>query len=394
MSIIVFLVIFPLVAAILMMLIKNGKVRGYFVIAASLVAAAASVALLAVHVNKAELSKYAIHMEYIEYAMTAILLLISVYIIYAGIRDRKYLAVVLAAVQILATLASEFLLGGKAEAENALLLDNLSLLMVMLIGVVGTLICVFSVGYMEKYHHHKHVADKSRMFFAVVFIFMSAMFGLVLSNNLMWLLFFWEITTFCSYLLIGYTRTEEAIRNSYRALVMNVIGGLAFLAAVVWLFKTQGIIEVDKLLGLNQTLVVVPVVLICFSGIVKSAQLPFSSWLLGAMVAPSPVSALLHSSTMVKAGVYIIIRLSPLLKDTQAGLFIALIGAVTFLFASLIAISERNLKRLLAYSTISTLGLIVVCAGIGTYQAVWTCMLLMIFHAVAKALLFLCAGTV
>ncbi|WP_242941224.1 NADH-quinone oxidoreductase subunit L [Sporobacter termitidis] len=377
-----------------MTLLKNPKVRGFFVMAASLVIAAASVALLVMNLNNSGFVEYAVHMEYIEYAMTAVLLLISVYIIYAGARDKKYHAVVLAIVQILATVGSELLFGGKAEAANALMLDNLSLLMVMLVGVVGSLICVFSVGYMEKYHHHKHVADRSRMFFAVVFVFMSAMFGLVLSNNLKWLLFFWEITTFCSYLLIGYTRTAEAIRNSYRALVMNIVGGLGFLAGIVWLYETQGIIEVDKLLALNPALVVVPVVFICFAGVVKSAQMPFSSWLLGAMVAPSPVSALLHSSTMVKAGVYIVIRLSPLLAGTKAGLFIALIGAVTFLFASLIAISERNLKRLLAYSTISTLGLIVACAGVGTYQAVWTAMLLMIFHAVAKALLFLCAGTV
>jgi ech hydrogenase subunit A len=175
---------------------------------------------------------------------------------------------------------------------------------------------------------------------------------------------------------------------------MNIAGGIAFLAGIVWLFVTQGVIELDKLMAMSPEAALVPAVLICFSGIVKSAQYPFNSWLLGAMVAPTPTSALLHSSTMVKAGVYIIIRLSPVIKDTNAGLMIALIGGVTFLLASLTAISKHNVKKLLANSTVSTLGLIVLCAGVGTYQAVWTAVLLMIFHAVAKSLLFLSVGTV
>jgi ech hydrogenase subunit A len=394
MALIVFLIVFPLFAAILALVAKARKVRGFIVIASALVIAVSSVALLVLNIGTGGQTKYAVHTEAVEIAMTAVLLLISIYIAVAGIRDKKYLTVGIAAVQIVATVGSELLFRGRAEAEHALMLDNLSLLMVMLVGVIGSLICVFSVGYMNKFHHHKNVADRSQMFFAVVFVFLSAMFGLVLSNSLLWLLFFWEITTFCSFLLIGYTRSEEAVRNAYRALAMNMVGGLLFLGGIVWLFKTQGVIELDKLLGLNQVLVIVPAILFCISGVIKSAQMPFSSWLLGAMVAPSPVSALLHSSTMVKAGVYLVIRLSPLLAGTKAGLFISLIGAVTFLFASLIAISERNLKRLLAWSTVSTLGLIVVCAGVGTFQAVWTSMLLMIFHAVAKALLFLCAGTV
>ena len=394
MSLIVFLIIFPLVAAALILFLKNQKVRGVFVIAVSLIVAAVSVTLLVLNVNKPGLVTYALHTEAVGYVMTAVQLLIAGYIVFAGLRDKKYLAVVVAIVQALSTIGAELLFSGRAEAEHVLLMDNLSLLMVLLIGIVGTLICIFSVGYMKKYHHHKDVTDRSRMFFGVVFVFISAMFGLVTSNSLLWLLFFWEITTLCSFLLIGYTRTEEAVRNSYRALVLNMIGGLFFLAGIVWLFKTQGIVEVDKLLAKSPVLVLVPVVFMTAAGLVKSAQMPFSSWLLGAMVAPSPVSALLHSSTMVKAGIYLIVRLSPLLRNSRVGLFIALIGAATFLFAAFIAISERNIKRLLAYSTISTLGLIITCAGVGTYQAIWVAMLLMIFHAVAKALLFLCAGTV
>jgi ech hydrogenase subunit A len=137
-----------------------------------------------------------------------------------------------------------------------------------------------------------------------------------------------------------------------------------------------------------------PAALLCFAGITKSAQLPFSSWLLGAMVAPTPVSALLHSSTMVKAGVYLVLRMAPVITGTRVGLLVALVGGVTFLITSLAAITTSDAKRLLAYSTIANLGLIVLCGGIGTYSAVWAGVLLIIFHALAKCLLFLCVGVV
>jgi ech hydrogenase subunit A len=147
-------------------------------------------------------------------------------------------------------------------------------------------------------------------------------------------------------------------------------------------------------LSLPKVLVMLPLALISFAGLTKSAQLPFSSWLVGAMVAPTPVSALLHSSTMVKAGVYIILRFATSLEGTTLGLVIAFIGLLTFLIGSFICISQNDAKKVLAYSTIANLGLIVLCAGIGTYQAVWAGILLIIFHAISKGLLFLCVGSI
>ncbi|HJJ55728.1 MAG TPA: proton-conducting transporter membrane subunit, partial [Methanocorpusculum sp.] len=138
----------------------------------------------------------------------------------------------------------------------------------------------------------------------------------------------------------------------------------------------------------------IPLMLIAVAGLTKAAQLPFSSWLTGAMVAPTPVSALLHSSTMVKAGVYILIIFAPLFSKTQVGVILAIIGAFTFLVTAMLAISQSNAKKVLAYSTISNLGLITACAGVGTGLAITAAVLLVIFHAVSKALLFMCVGTV
>jgi ech hydrogenase subunit A len=221
------------------------------------------------------------------------------------------------------------------------------------------------------------------------------MFGLVFSNNLVWVYFFWEVTTLCSFILIGYTETEEATKNAFLAVNLNLLGGIAFVGAILYLATLGGgIVGIDEILASGKAVALVPAVLIAFAGLTKSAQLPFSSWLLGAMVAPTPVSALLHSSTMVKAGVYIIVRLAPILTATLAGYLVALVGGLTFLIASGIAISQSNAKRVLAYSTIANLGLVVACAGIGTYEAIWAAILLIIFHAIAKSLLFLTVGTI
>ncbi len=134
--------------------------------------------------------------------------------------------------------------------------------------------------------------------------------------------------------------------------------------------------------------------LICFAGFTKAAQVPFQSWLLGAMVAPTPVSALLHSSTMVKAGVYVVLRMAPAYAGSFVSDGVALCGAFTFLACAALAIGQSNGKKILAYSTISNLGLIIACAGINTPAATAAAIFLIIFHAVSKALLFLCVGTI
>ena len=223
------------------------------------------------------------------------------------------------------------------------------------------------------------------------------MVGLVTSNNMIWMYFFWEITSLSSFWLIGYTKTEEATNNAFRALIMNLGGGLGFAIGIVILGMVFGTLELSSMLQIGTVygdLVAIPAAFFAFAGITKAAQMPFNSWLLGAMVAPTPTSALLHSSTMVKAGVFMIIKLAPVLGMSNfAGIMTMMVGGITFLMASFAAISQSNAKRVLAYSTIANLGLIVTCGGIGTPEAVWAGVMLIIFHAVTKSLLFLCVGT-
>jgi ech hydrogenase subunit A len=313
------------------------------------------------------------------------------------VRAKKPLIVLLTLAQAGLMVWFELTAGAHLEVAQNLFVDKFTVIMALINGIVGGGICIYALGYMREYHEvaHRDVPDRRPLFFALLFIFMGAMFGLIFANNLVWLYLFWEITTLCSFLLIGYTQTEEAKRNALRALVMNLAGGLAFAVAIVWLQKKTGSIELQAMINSpDKALMLLPAALLCFAGITKSAQLPFSSWLLGAMVAPTPVSALLHSSTMVKAGVYLVLRMAPLVAGTKVGMMVALVGAVTFVVGSLAAITTSEAKRVLAWSTVANLGLIVLCGGIGTYEAVWAGILLIIFHAVAKCLLFLCVGVV
>ena len=291
----------------------------------------------------------------------------------------------------------ELFSGKEAAPAPHILSDKLTIMMALIIGVVGTLICVYAVGYMKEYHHHhKEYKDRSALFFALLFVFLGAMFGLVFSNNLTWMYFFWEITSLCSFLLIGYTRTEEATNNAFRALWMNLLGGLGFAIAIVYSVVQLGIGDLKGLvsLGSDNEAVLIPLVFLSLAALTKSAQLPFSRWLLGAMVAPTPTSALLHSATMVKAGVFLLIRLSPLFHGNLAGTMVTMVGGFTFLATSILAISQSDAKKVLAYSTISNLGLIVACAGVGMHEAVWAGVFLMLFHAISKSLMFLSVGAV
>nr|WP_245323388.1 proton-conducting transporter membrane subunit [Methanomicrobium sp. W14] len=380
-----------------MLLLPNGKVRDTVVKIAALITAAGSVYLFVESFGKG-ITYVSIGSSLLGSVMIVAELALSLFIIGISIKFKHYLIAVLAVVQAAILTYSEHFTPFDAALSHEFFVDEFSVIMALIIGIIGSLICVYSVGYMRGYHEmHPEIKDHRKLFFFIVFLFLSAMFGVVFSNQIVWLLFFWEITTVCSFLLIGYARDKIAWKNAFWALLLNTVGGVGFAVAVMFIMLYTGdasYIYLNDLIAAGPGVAMVPAALIGFAGLTKSAQMPFSSWLVGAMVAPTPVSALLHSSTMVKAGVYIIVRFAPIFEASLTGAIIAVIGGATFLLASAIAIGQSNGKKVLAYSTIANLGLIVACAGIGTQEAVWAAILLIIFHAVAKSLLFLSVGSV
>jgi len=429
----------PLVAAIALLAAKSNKIRDPIVIGAGILIIGFSIYFALQNFGEGKFEPWRLgesieffglqadagHIaEGINTAMLWIEGALGVLLIVLSVRYRKILPIVLVAIQTPLIMWFELTRGHEIEVRSYISVDNFSLIMVLIIGVIGSMICIYSIGYMKDFAKHHHEGkDRRPFFFFMMFLFLAAMFGIVICNNMVWMFFFWEITTLCSFLLIGYTKTPEAVKNSFHALTINLLGGLAFVCAIIVMgfYFGTGTLELSTMLdygvsyrvemtaqgSANTTEPVIGVIamLLIFAGITKAAQMPFNSWLLGAMVAPTPTSALLHSSTMVKAGVFIIIKLAPILGFNNAfsvvpgfiigpGFLATLVGGVTFMFASMAALSQSNAKRVLAYSTVANLGLIIACAGIGTAEAVWAAIMLVIFHAVTKALLFLCVGTV
>jgi ech hydrogenase subunit A len=319
-------------------------------------------------------------------------------ILYFGFKHRSLIIKVLSVFQIVLVAYLEFFRIKGIPAAGTLYCDQLSLTMVLIVSIVGSIICFQAIPYMQNHEKHLKLAtSRQHHFFFVMILFLGAMNGLVLSNDLMFFYFFFEVTTLCSFLLIGHDRTETAIKNAVRALWMNSLGGAAFILALVAIYSQTGNLDLHLIiLDANPAsrIFLLSLALLCFAAFTKSAQFPFQSWLLGAMVAPTPVSALLHSSTMVKVGVYLVIRLAPAFKGTFLSHSLAFFGAFVFLAAAALAVGQSNGKKVLAYSTISNLGLIFACAGLNSPQALTAGIFLMIFHAIIKALLFLCVGTI
>lgn len=391
------LICLPFFMALLPALIRNDRIRGYIVYICGLVVAVLAVAAGALWYTKGG-DTVTFNLPYTEVFDKIILVgdfVLMGLIIYLSIKHHKTIISLISVVQTWIVVWTEFFGPKTAEAPH-IRIDWLTFIMILIIGIIGVAIGIYAVGYMRGYHeHHKEVADRSNFFLSMIFVFYGAMFGLVLSMNLVWMYFFWEITSVCSFLLIGYTRTDEAVRNSFRALWMNLLGGLGIAIAIAYAVYVQGTLNLYEIVALGkESGALIPIVMLAFAALTKSAQFPFSGWLLGAMVAPTPSSALLHSATMVKAGVYLLIRLAPAMSDNYVGQMVYLCGGFTFFMASCLAIAQSDGKKVLAYSTISNLGLIVACAGAGYQETVWAAVFLIIFHAVSKSMLFQCVGAI
>ncbi|HEX7613152.1 MAG TPA: proton-conducting transporter membrane subunit [Candidatus Limnocylindrales bacterium] len=396
-SLIAFLVVFPLVVGGLLLGVRNGKLRNVIVVLAGLVVAGASVVTAVTFGNGNAIFFGLPNGLTLGQGLLAAEIAIGLFVVVVSIQHRRILAPILVLSQVAISVYLE-LSGKMPELDPGRLFwfDRLAMVMVLIIGIVGTLICIHSLGYMRDYHRSSPLIKGRRtVFFCLLFVFLGAMFGLVVSNYLPLMLIFWEMTTLCSFLLIGYTRTKETIGYAFNALNMNMLGGLGFSIAILLLVNGNQSLDLATLTSGPASAALLPALaLLCLAGLTKAAQMPFSSWLLGAMYAPSPTSALLHSSTMVKAGVFLLLRLSPAIAGSNLGTLVAFVGMLTFLFVSLVGVTEQNTKKVLAYSTIGSLGLIVGCAGLGSPELIWVGVMIIIFHAVAKGLLFLVVGTI
>ena len=273
-------------------------------------------------------------------------------------------------------------------------LDGLAFAFTLLVGAIGVLIVVYA-------HYYLGAGDPAPRFFAMLLAFTGAMLGIVLADNLVLLVVFWELTSITSFLLIGYWRhRQDARRGARMALAITGGGGLCLLAGVLLVGHIVGSYDLDRVLVAGDLLRAHPLylpalVLVLLGAFTKSAQVPFQFWLPHAMAAPTPVSAFLHSATMVKAGVFLLARLHPALAGSDAWFWlVTLTGLATMSFAAWVAIFQHDLKGLLAYSTISHLGLITMLFGLDAKLAVVAGVFHIFNHATFKASLFMGAGII
>ena len=279
---------------------------------------------------------------------------------------------------------------GKAFGDLTFVPDGLAVSLTAIAAVVGSLAVIFSVDYM-------HGEPQLGRYYFLVLFFIGAMTGLVLSGNLLFTFFFWEITALCSYGLISfYNDDPKAVAAGIKALIITQVGGVGLLVGTLIAFANLGSFQISDLLAKAPSLPSTALSSIAFSFLIaaaaKSAQFPFHVWLPDAMEAPTPVSALIHAATMVNAGIYLLARFYPAFESVPAWkASVLMVGLISALIASLSALIATDLKRVLAYSTVSQLGYMVYAIGAG---GVLASQFHLLSHAVFKALLFLAAGSV
>jgi len=281
---------------------------------------------------------------------------------------------------------------GALKVPIALTLDALSRTMVLLVSGVGALIHIYSLGYMRDDH------GKSR-YFAALSLFMFAMLGIVLASNFVMLFIFWELVGFTSYVLIGHWFYRDAAADAAnKAFITTRIGDFGFMIGILMIWTSTGSIVfaeiAPRMSGLTSypTFLMIVALLIFCGAVGKSAQFPLHVWLPDAMEGPTPISALIHAATMVAAGVYMLVRIAFIIQASQTALLIiAWIGTLTAVMAALIATQQDDIKRILAYSTLSQLGYMIMAVGLASSEAA---MFHLFTHAFFKALLFLAAGSV
>ncbi|MBM7569589.1 Na+/H+ antiporter subunit A [Aquibacillus albus] len=273
-------------------------------------------------------------------------------------------------------------------------LDGLSLLFVLLISGIGALVTLYSIFYLHK-------SERLGAFYVYLLMFMSAMLGVVLSDNVFVLYGFWELTSISSFLLIGYWHHREGSRyGALKSMLITVFGGLSLLGGLILLTVITGTTSIQEMIAQTDVILNSPyfsliMAFIFLGAFTKSAQFPFHIWLPDAMEAPTPVSAYLHSATMVKAGIFLIARFSPIFNTSEwFFLIVSGIGILTLCWGSYMAVRQTDLKGILAFSTISQLGMIMAMLGFGTKAAIFAAAFHILNHATFKGSLFMIAGIV
>lgn len=327
--------------------------------------------------------------QYLNKVVAGIDILLLVYFGWVAIRLKNWKVGLLSMIQ----LALLFYLLKVIPSGHVMqfMVDKLGVFMFLLINIISGIIAVYSTRYIDE---EDCSTFRKKYFLTIMFFFIAVMNMVVSADDLEYFYLFFELTTLASFLFIGFRKDPESVRNAITALWMNQVGGLVILVAIlIMAYNGYGAATFSNLLANAKSAgILIPLALLSMAALVKGAQMPFNKWLLGAMVAPTPVSALLHSSTMVKIAPFMILRLSPALKDTPVAMVLIALTAFVFVASSIGALSQDNFKKILAHSTIALLALMIMMAAIGSSVTILASLILILFHGLSKSMLFLNAG--
>ncbi len=376
------LLVIPVAAALLLLPIAS-LVWRYLVTAAAFI----SLSLLSVKLFFAGSGGVYAFDHLTQWLVIALDVVLLLFFAYEGIRHREKRVYLLAFLQLLLYGIVEAMLPG--HGGHDIVMDELSHWMFLIINIVGGIIVVYAVTYME---YETQSPFKKRLFIVYLLLFLSVMNLIVMADSIMLFFLLFEMTTLASYLLISFRKDETAVHNSLRALWMNQVGGVAILLGALVAVSYNDPLYFSRLVESDSCFIMLPAALLAVAALVKGAAMPFDKWLLGAMVAPTPVSAMLHSATMVKIAPFLILKLSLVLGGTAVGVTVSITGMLIFAVASYLALARDQLKEILGLSTIAMLGLMVSMAAMGNKEGFDIALVLILFHALGKALLFLTAG--
>lgn len=305
-----------------------------------------------------------------------------------GMIEKDNKVYILAALQLLLYAIFTFLKGSHEIVSDDILIDNVSLVMLSVINIVGGIIILYALKYIDS---EEFSQLKKNLFISILFFFLAVMNLLVMTNSIEIFFLCFELTTLCSYLLIRYRGDTLSKANALRALWMNQIGGVVILIVLILSTTYYETSYFNILLASISSTHMFIIAIFTIAAFVKGASIPFDKWLLGAMVAPTPVSAILHSATMVKIAPYLILKLSIAFTPFISSIMV-FVGMFIFMTASFMALSKDYFKEILGLSTIALLAFMMAIASIGNETATQIALVLIVFHAISKALLFLQAG--
>ena len=396
MGIIISLIAFPVIIALILLLVKGDKARGSLISAAAVIMTAGSIAVTVMYFASGECS-FGFNSWLTEYIIMAVSALLAIFIIYICLKNRKYLPAVFALAQTAAFIVFGLVEGYSIKVENDIHADRFSMIMLIITALAGGLIAAYASGYMKKFHdRHPYIKDGRNVFFFSMFISVASVMGLVVSNNVTVMYLFWELIVLMSYVMASYGKDKEAEDRAFRGFTVNMLGGVFFVAGIVILGTVFGTIELDTMIltgSVYGDVVAIPVLFFALSGMMMAMQMPFAGGFVKAFSVNAPADAFMSTVTLVNGGVFIIAKLSAVLGISNfAGITVMIVGGITFFTASICAVSSKDIQKTAALSTVAVAGLMVALGGIGSPEGVWACIMLMILHTFAKSLILLSGG--